>query len=61
MTYLESNSNLDAKDMFMCLDWDKELMIKPNYAANLVISYVPCDIYGYGFDQDDECVADLDK
>ena len=61
MKYLERNSNLNAKDLFMCLDWNQEMMVKPNYAAYLVISLVPCDLFEDGSNQDDECVADLDK
>ena len=44
------------------MDWDQELLLKPNYSVSVVISLIPCDQYVYyGYDPDDECVNDEEK
>ena len=50
------------KDVFQCLDWDKTLVLKPNYAASLVLGLLPCDkVKSFGYEIGDECIADEDK
>ena len=59
---LENQHETNARDVFQCLDWDTDLMIRPNYAANLVITLTSCDeIIWYGEEVDDECVADEEE
>ena len=29
--------------MFKCMDWNKDLVLKPNYSTALIISLLPCD------------------
>ena len=46
----------------MCMDWDKELLLRPNYSSNILLRLVPCDkMTMYGFDIDDECVIDQEQ
>ena len=41
------------------MDWDKELVLKPNYEASLVISLLPCNqLENYGYEHEDECITD---
>ena len=46
--------------MFKCLDWDKELLLKPNYSSIINISLVPCDQFEefVSLEPNDECIAD---
>ena len=48
----------------MCLDWDEEIVVKPNYRSSLNISLRPCDeihYHGYKVDDIDEnCNSDKD-
>ena len=49
----------DYKDVFQCLDWDKKMVLKPNYASSLVVRLLPCDkVKSYGYEIGDECIAD---
>ena len=32
---MEKSTNKDVKDLFLCLDWSEEIIVKPNYASNL--------------------------
>ena len=46
----------------MCLDWDKEIVLKPNYEAFMTISLIPCDFQSYyGLEVGDECIADKEQ
>ena len=47
----------------MCLDWDQEIVLKPNYLAYITISLIPCDYAPdyYGFEDDGECIADKEQ
>ena len=44
----------------MCLDWNQEIFLMPNYSAFLQISLVPCN-FNMGnevSEANDECVTD---
>ena len=49
----------------MCLDWDKERVLKPSNSGLIVISLIPCDIEWlqnyYGYEVDNECIADKEQ
>ena len=46
----------------MCLDWDKEIVLKPNYEAYMGINLIPCDnVTIYGLEVDGECIADKEQ
>ena len=50
----------------MCLDWDKEIVLKPNYEAYMGINLIPCDdvsyrLSKYGLEVGDECIADKEQ
>ena len=49
----------------MCMNWDKEIVLKPNYLAFISISLYPCDdadvLSFYGLEVDDECIADKEQ
>ena len=46
----------------MCLDWDQEIVLKPNYLAFMTIALIPCDYAtNYGLEVDDECIADKEQ
>ena len=48
--------------MFKCLDWDKELVVRPSYDSNLIIGLYPCDkLESMGIEADDECIADREE
>ena len=44
------------------MNWNKDLVLKPNYSTALIISLFPCDKvdYYYEYDIDQECIADED-
>ena len=48
----------------MCMDWNKEIVLKPNYLALIGISLIPCDddlLSYFGLEVDDECIADKES
>ena len=62
MNLVEYATKKNFIESFLCLDWDKEIILKPNYLSSLRINFSPCDkINKFGYEIDDECIADEEK
>ena len=63
MNTIGYDTQQNYKDLFLCLDWDQEIVLKPNYSGYLSLRLEKtCDTrpnQNFGFD--DECISDLDQ